>query len=87
MLQGNTRWTVLRRFAISILLATTALTAIARTRPHYGGTLRVETAGDPWQPGGIARRLVYDGLTQLAPDGALRPALALTWESDGNNHR
>ena len=78
---------MLRRFAISILLATTALTAIARTRPHYGGTLRVETAGDPWQPGGIARRLVYDGLTQLAPDGALRPALALTWESDGNNHR
>jgi peptide/nickel transport system substrate-binding protein len=60
---------------------------MARTRPHYGGTLRVETAGDPWQPGGIARRLVYDGLTQLASDGALRPALALTWESDGNNHR
>ncbi|HMG86651.1 MAG TPA: ABC transporter substrate-binding protein [Terracidiphilus sp.] len=61
---------------------------MARTRPHYGGTLRVETAGDPWQhPDGIARRLVYDGLTQLDSDGALRPALALTWESDGNNHR
>jgi MarR-like DNA-binding transcriptional regulator SgrR of sgrS sRNA len=65
-----------------------ALAATARTRPHYGGTLRVEIAGDPWQqPGGIARRLVYDGLTRLDPDGALRPALALTWESDGNSHR
>ena len=61
---------------------------MARTRPHYGGTLRVETPGDPWQhPDGIARRLVYDGLTELDPNGALRPALALTWESDGNNHR
>jgi len=35
----------------------------------------------------IARRLVYDGLTQLDFDGALRPALAVAWESDGNNHR
>ena len=79
---------MLRRFAISALFAAVAMTAMARTRPHYGGTLRVETAGDPWQwPDGIARRLVYDGLTQLDPDGALRPALALTWESDGNNHR
>jgi peptide/nickel transport system substrate-binding protein len=79
---------VLRRFAISALFAAVAMTAMARTRPHYGGTLRVETAGDPWQrPDGIARRLVYDGLTQMDPDGALRPALALTWESDGNNHR
>ncbi len=61
---------------------------MARTRPHYGGALRVEIAGDSWQqPGGIARRLVYDGLTHLDPDGALRPALALTWESDSNNHR
>ena len=79
---------MLRRFAISALFGAAALTATARTRPHYGGTLRVETAGDPWQqPDGFARRLVYDGLTQLDPDGALRPALALTWEADGNNHR
>jgi peptide/nickel transport system substrate-binding protein len=79
---------VLRRFAISALFLAGAMMAMARTRPHYGGTLRVEIAGDPWQrPDGIARRLVYDGLTELGPDGALRPALALTWESDGNNHR
>ena len=35
----------------------------------------------------IARRLVYDGLTQLDASGAVRPALALTWEPDNNNHR
>ncbi len=79
---------MLRRFAISFFLLSVAICAWGRTRPHYGGTLRVEIAGDPWQqPDGIARRLVYDGLTQLDPDGALRPALALSWESDGNNHR
>jgi peptide/nickel transport system substrate-binding protein len=88
MRRENTRWIVLRRFAISALLLAGAFTAAGHTRPHYGGTLRVEIAGDPWQqPDGIARRLVYDGLTQLGSDGTLRPALALTWESDGNNHR
>jgi MarR-like DNA-binding transcriptional regulator SgrR of sgrS sRNA len=61
---------------------------MASTRSHYGGTLHVETAGDAWErPNGIARRLVYDGLTQMDSSGALRPALALTWESDNNNHR
>jgi MarR-like DNA-binding transcriptional regulator SgrR of sgrS sRNA len=84
----NTRWTVFRRFAISCSLAALTLMAAARTRPHYGGTLRVEIAGDPWErPDGIARRLVYDGLTQLDARGAVRPALALTWEQDNNNHR
>lgn len=79
---------MLRRFAISSLVAVLSLTAMARTRPHYGGTLRVEIEGDPWQrPDGPARRLVYDGLTQLDTSGALQPALALTWEPDGNNHR
>ena len=61
---ADTRWTVLRRFAISCLSVALALPAVARTRPHYGGTLRVEIEGDPWQrPGGLARRLVFDGLT------------------------
>lgn len=82
------RWTVLRRFAISCVLTAMTLAATARTRPHYGGTLRVETAGDAWErPDGIARRLVYDGLTQLDLSGAVRPALASSWESDNNDHR
>ncbi len=79
---------MLRRFAISFLLVSLGICAWGRTRPHYGGTLRVEIAGDAWErPDGVARRLVYDGLTQLDSSGALRPALALTWESDNNNHR
>lgn len=79
---------MLRRLAISILLAGFAIAAMARTRPHYGGTLRIETAGDPWQnPGGVARRLVFDGLTEIGPDGALRPALAVSWKSENAAHR
>ena len=79
---------MLRRFAISVVLLMAASCAWGRTRPHYGGTLHVETAGDAWQrPGGPARRLVYDGLTQLDASGMVRPALALTWEQDNNFHR
>jgi len=79
---------VLRRFAISWVMALIALTATARTRPHYGGTLHVETAGDPWdREDGLARRLVYDGLTQLDSAGNVQSALALAWEADGNSHR
>jgi peptide/nickel transport system substrate-binding protein len=79
---------VLRRCVISALVALTVLPAPARTRPHYGGTLRVEIEGDPWQrPRGIARRLVYDGLTSIGANGAVEPALAITWESDSNDHR
>lgn len=79
---------MLRRCAISLLLVIVGICAWGRTRPHYGGTLHVETVGDAWQsPDGPARRLVYDGLTQLDASGAVRPALALTWEQDNNFHR
>jgi len=84
----NTRWTVLRRFAISFCLALVCACAWARTRPHYGGTLHVETAGDPWQRSdGLARRLVLDGLTALDANGLVSPALAVEWTSDANDHR
>jgi len=79
---------VLRRFAISFLIAGLALPGLARTRPHYGGTLHVEIEGDAWQrPDGLARRLVYDGLTSIGINGTLQPALATAWESDNNDHR
>ncbi len=87
-MQIPTRWTVLRRIAISCLLAALALPAAARTRPHYGGALRVEVEGDPWQrPGGLARSLVLDGLTAMNPDGAAQPALAVEWKSENDSHR
>ena len=77
-----------RRIAISCLLAGIALHAAAHTRPHYGGTLRVEIEGDPWQsPDGLARRLLLDGLTAMSPDGSVQPALAVEWKPENDDHR
>src|SRR5579863_3243512 len=85
---ANTRWTVLRRFVISALLALAVVPGSARTRPHYGGTLTVEIAGDAWQRrNGMARRLVFDGLTALDGSGTVRPALATDWASSDGDHR
>ncbi|MFY9855800.1 MAG: ABC transporter substrate-binding protein, partial [Terracidiphilus sp.] len=79
---------MLRQVATSCLVALLALPAAARTRPHYGGTLRMEIEGDPWQqPNGLARRLVLDGLTRMDADGFARPALAVEWNPDSENHR
>ncbi len=79
---------MLRRLAISFMLAALALPAVARTRPHYGGTLHVEIEGDPWQrPDGMARRLVLDGLTRMEADGSAQPALAVEWKSENADHR
>lgn len=77
-----------RRFAISGFIVLCAFSAFARTRPHYGGTLRVEISGDPWQGAeGLARRLVLDGLTSLSTSGDVEPALAVAWTSDSAAHR
>lgn len=77
-----------RRLAISCLLIAFAVPAPARTRPHYGGTLHMETVANPWQrPNGIARRLVFDALTSIASDGSIHPALAIDWQSDDSFQR
>lgn len=79
---------MLRRCVISLVLASLGVDAVARTRPHYGGTLRVETEGDPWQKSdGLARRLVFDGLTRFDAGGTLLPALAIAWTSADREHR
>ena len=79
---------MLRRSAISFFLALVCVSAGARTRPHYGGTLHVEIAGDPWQgPDGLARRLILDGLTALDANGFVSPSLATEWQSDVTDHR
>ena len=79
---------MLRRCAISFFLALGCTCAGARTRPHYGGTLHVEIAGDAWNGDeGLARRLVFDGLTRLDASGTVRPALAVEWQSDNGGHR
>jgi peptide/nickel transport system substrate-binding protein len=73
--------------ALLALLAA-GCTAHAGTRPHYGGTLHVETQADPWQsPDSLGRRLVFDPLTRTDSTGTVQPALALRWQSQNNNHR
>jgi peptide/nickel transport system substrate-binding protein len=77
-----------RLFVISGLALCLALTAGARTRSHYGGALRIETQSDPWRlPDGIARKLVFDGLTRLDDAGVALPRLAIRWDSQNDNHR
>ena len=79
---------MLRRFAISCFVAALAMPGGARTRPHYGGSLRVEIGGDAWHyPNGLARLMVLDGLTALDADGNVTPALATDWQSDDKDHR
>jgi peptide/nickel transport system substrate-binding protein len=73
---------------MAVLLLASAGAAYAHTRPHYGGTLRVETQGDPWQaPDSIGRRLVFDSLTRVDSSGAVLPALAVRWKAQSGDHR
>ena len=70
------------------LLLLCEMAAMARTRPRYGGTLRIDTRSDPLQsPNGIARKLVSDTLTRVDENGRVLPALAVRWESQSTNHR
>src|SRR5580700_8688428 len=62
--------------------------ARAHTRPHYGGTLRVETLADAWQaPDSIGRSLVFDSLTRFDSSGNVAPSLAVRWTSQNADHR
>ncbi|MFP5230318.1 MAG: ABC transporter substrate-binding protein [Acidobacteriota bacterium] len=79
---------MLRPFVASAVLACLTLSAAARTRPHYGGTLRIETQADAWQMSdGIARRLVLDTLTTVSDAGGVQAALAVRWEPQNAAHR
>lgn len=75
------------------ILVLVAMPAAARTRPHYGGTLRVEVEGDPLQrdgaqrPVGIAWPMVLDGLTRLDAQGNVLSSLAVRWTSENSDHR
>jgi len=76
-----TRHIVFRWFAAISLLAALITPAAARTRPRYGGTLRIETRSDPLKaPDGIARPLIFDTLTQFNRIGHLVPGLASSWD-------
>jgi ABC-type transport system substrate-binding protein len=82
--------------AASVCLAASAL---ASTRPHYGGTLRLAmrdapTSIDPAdssQPDSFAThslsRLVFDTLVVLDGRGQPQPALASSWQAEPGNQR
>jgi len=79
---------VFRRFAISVFLVLVGVSAGARTRPHYGGTLHVEIEGDGLtSPDATVLHLLLDGLTAVGSQGDLEPALAESWKSSNNSHR
>jgi peptide/nickel transport system substrate-binding protein len=80
--------TVCRWLAVGSFLLAALAPAVGRTRPRYGGILHVETRSDPMKsPDGIARRLLFDTLTQVNDSGAVLPGLAVAWESQSADHR
>lgn len=80
----HTAW---RLLAIASLLTP----ALAATRPHYGGTLRVQmrsqpVALDPASEDALAA-LVFDRLVTLSDSGQPQPALATAWKHDDDFKR
>ncbi len=69
----------------SLLLVGTM--AQARTRPRYGGTLRIEVSGALWDANGIARSLTTETLTRIDGQGRIEPWLAVRWESQNRDRR
>jgi peptide/nickel transport system substrate-binding protein len=72
--------------AISAAMLLLCSTGEARTRPHYGDTLRVETRASAAESDSL-RSLVAESLTCLDPQGRVRPLLADRWESQNGDRR
>jgi ABC-type transport system substrate-binding protein len=83
------------RFLVVSSIACAAAVAVAATRPHYGGTLRIElrermSSLDPSEWPDVAeaatilhlRELIFDRLVSLDGKGQPQPALAVAWEHD-----
>ncbi|WP_109465431.1 ABC transporter substrate-binding protein [Albibacillus kandeliae] len=65
--------------AAAALLAASGVSA--KARPSRGGVLRMAVPRDG-SLARIARGAAFDGLTEIGPDGILRPDLALAWQSN-----
>src|SRR5208282_4996694 len=79
--------TTLRWLAISSLLLAMAAVSVARTRPHYGGTLRLEMDAANWQDNDALFPLVAETLTYVNTYGEAQPLLATHWESQNGGRR
>jgi ABC-type transport system substrate-binding protein len=85
----------------SIVINSVLMTAttVAATRPHYGGTLHVQTAGtvttldpaDTSQAETLAARnilaLMFDTLVVLNERGQPQPGLAISWQAEPGSQR
>ncbi|HEX6878792.1 MAG TPA: ABC transporter substrate-binding protein [Terriglobales bacterium] len=78
--------TAFQWLVISSLLLNAAL-AEGRTRPRYGGTLRIEVSVALWDRNGIARSLTTETLTRVGARGQIEPWLAVKWESQNHDRR
>lgn len=58
----------------------------ARTRPHFGGTIKIETSGTA-ADSALARSLQFDTLTTVTATGKVEPTLAARWESQNGDRR
>ena len=82
------RLTAWRLFAIASLLSS----AVAATRPHYGGTVRVQMKArvatlDPAELPEDLATLVFDRLVSWSESGQPQPALATSWRHDADFKR
>ena len=90
-----------RSACLALVSAAAAVAVASASRPHYGGTLRVETAGvirgaDPASPPSDAAEaasrnrimpLVFETLTMVDGEVRLQPGLAVSWESSNGRWR
>jgi peptide/nickel transport system substrate-binding protein len=72
--------TRLKSLVISVALLMAGSSAFARTRPHYGGVLKVETRA-PAVESSQLRALATESLTAVDDSGRVLPWLADRWES------
>lgn len=79
--------TTFQWLVISSLVAAITLVAHARTRPRYGGNVRIETSGPLWSPNSPARALTTETLTHVDEQGRVQPWLAIKWEAQNRNKR
>ena len=59
----------------------------ARTRPHFGGTLRIEVRETNWQDNDTVLPLVFECLTAIDANGEALPALATHWQAENGDRR
>lgn len=68
--------------AAAALLAASGLSP--ESRPKRGGRLRIAVSRESGALDRVARGAVFETLTEVAPDGVLRPELATSWKSDSD---